>query len=338
MKNKIIFFSIDRLGDYLIRSNVINKISEYYNYKEIICSDKNFKLINKKKHFNKINLFNNEKKLFNKIKYFGIFFFSRYEAAIVFDGKSISNILLIFIRAKFKYTFIYKKKGLVNNFFFIIKKIFLKICDVKFTILNSRDLIELGNTEHYPTKYKELKRYYSNINNRVYHLNDEKILNYNNELRNYILIHLDEKFMDIKNIKDDLENSIELLSQKTKKRVIISSFNNNHDYYKDLKIPKIKFSNVDFKEILDTNIIIIENIPLSNFYYFIKNSYINISCHSGFMIHTSLLLNKNCIDIMNKKDEKWLNTWTTITKNYNKLYKSNTHEIFNLICNIINEK
>lgn len=34
MKNKIIFFSIDRLGDFLIRSNVINKISKNYKFKE----------------------------------------------------------------------------------------------------------------------------------------------------------------------------------------------------------------------------------------------------------------------------------------------------------------
>ena len=33
MNNKIIFLSIDRLGDYLIRSNVINKISKNYKLK-----------------------------------------------------------------------------------------------------------------------------------------------------------------------------------------------------------------------------------------------------------------------------------------------------------------
>ena len=48
MNKKILFFSIDRLGDFLIRSNVIKKISENYNKNEIICSEKNYKLISKK--------------------------------------------------------------------------------------------------------------------------------------------------------------------------------------------------------------------------------------------------------------------------------------------------
>ena len=45
MKKKILFFSIDRLGDYLIRSNVMHSISKYYKFSEIICSEKNYKLI-----------------------------------------------------------------------------------------------------------------------------------------------------------------------------------------------------------------------------------------------------------------------------------------------------
>ena len=41
---------------------------------------------------------------------------------------------------------------------------------------------------------------------------------------------------------------------------------------------------------------------------------------------------------MNKNDEKWLNTWTPTTKNYRKIYKSNTDKIFKKIYNIIYEK
>ena len=66
MKDKIIFFSIDRLGDYLIRSNVIKKISENYKNSEIVVSDINYKLVNSQKFFSKIILFN--KKINIKIK------------------------------------------------------------------------------------------------------------------------------------------------------------------------------------------------------------------------------------------------------------------------------
>ena len=54
MKKKILFFSIDRLGDYLIRSNVMHSISKYYKFSEIICSEKNYKLINKQIFFDKL--------------------------------------------------------------------------------------------------------------------------------------------------------------------------------------------------------------------------------------------------------------------------------------------
>ena len=66
MKNKVIFFSIDRLGYYLIRSNVIFNISKFYKFREIVSSDKNFKLINTQSFFDRILLFNTKKKI--KIK------------------------------------------------------------------------------------------------------------------------------------------------------------------------------------------------------------------------------------------------------------------------------
>ena len=338
MKNKIIFFSIDRLGDYLIRSNVIDKISNNYKFKEIVCSEKNYKLIKTQANFNIINLFNTNYNLINKFIYFFKFFLSKYDSVIVFDGKGISNLLLFFIKAKFKFTFIYKKKGSLNNIFFIIKKIILKKFKIKFSVLFSRDCINSKHKDHYPTKYKELKKYYKNIDDKTYYFNEKKISKHDNDLKNYILIHLDEKFVDIQNIEKDLTNSIKTLSKKTNKKLIITSFNNNHEYYKNLDIKKINFNALNNKKKLNDKIIIIENIPINDFYYFLKNSYINISCHSGFFIHTSLLLGKRSVDIMNKKDEKWLNTWTPATKNYKKIYKSNTVEIFKKIYNIINEK
>lgn len=337
MKNKIIFFSIDRLGDYLIRSSVINEISKKYKFKEIVCSEKNYKIIKTQGLFDKINLFNTNYNVYNKFIYLVSFFLSKYDSVIVFDGKSISNLLLFIIRAKFKYTFIYKKSGSLNKIFFIIKKIILSKFNIKFTVLYSRDYIELNNKDHYPTKYKELKKYYKNLNNKTYYFDEKNILKNNNNLKNYVLIHLDEKFTDIQNIKTDLTNSIKQLSKKTNKKIIMTSFNNDYQYYKNLKIKKINFTDLNNKKILNNKIIIIENIPISNFYYFLKNSYINISCHSGFFIHTSLLLDKTSVDIINKKDEKWLNAWTPTTKNYKKVYKSNTKKIFITIHKIIND-
>ena len=338
MKNKIIFFSIDRLGDYLIRSNVIDKISKNYKFKEIVCSEKNYKLIKTQANFNIINLFNTNNSFINKFIYFFKFFLAKYDSVIVFDGKGISNLLLFTIKAKFKFTFIYKKKGPLNNIFFIFKKIILRKFNIKFCVLYSKDYINSKYKDHYPTKYKVLKKYYKNIDNKTYYIDEKNILNHDNNLKNYILIHLDEKFTDIQDIEKDLTNSIKKLSKKTNKKIIITSFNNNHEYYKNLNIKKINFNALSNKMKLNDKIIVIENIPINDFYFFLKNSYINISCHSGFFIHTSLLLGKRSVDIMSKNDEKWLNTWTPTTKNYRKIYKSNTDEIFKKIYNIIYEK
>ena len=107
MNNKIIFLSIDRLGDYLIRSNVINKISKNYKNIEIITSDKNFKLANSQSFFNKVYLFDTKNKFYEKFRFIKNFLFTRYNSLIVFDGKNISNILLFLISADFKFTFIH---------------------------------------------------------------------------------------------------------------------------------------------------------------------------------------------------------------------------------------
>ena len=71
MDKNIIFFSVDRLGDYLIRSNVINQISKNYSHKEIVCSEMNHKLISKQLFFNKIFLFDKKKIIYlNLLKVF----------------------------------------------------------------------------------------------------------------------------------------------------------------------------------------------------------------------------------------------------------------------------
>lgn len=343
MKNKVIFFTIDRLGDYLIRSNVIYNISNNFKITEIITSEKNYKLIKTQNFFNKVIKFDTQKKFFNKIKFIFEFFFKKYDAAISFDGKNISSILLILLRANFKHIFIYKKKGFFNKKKLLFYIFILNSLNISFTVLKSRNLIELGNSEHYPSKYKILKKYFRNINDKTYFIQNLKcddFLNYNND---YILIHLDEKICDIINVEKDMSKFLNVLSKQINRKIIITSFNNNFDYYKKIEIEKIKFDNINNFNLSDKKMFILEDLPLSNFYNLIKNSYINISCHAGFMVHASMLNNKKTIDIINESEKKWLNTWITKTDSYKTVYKSNLKkkftllEIFEKIKIIINE-
>ena len=48
----------------------------------------------------------------------------------------------------------------------------------------------------------------------------------------------------------------------------------------------------------------------------------NISCHSGYFVHMSLALRKNTIDIINERDEIWLQSWLLKPQNYKIIYKS----------------
>lgn len=323
MKDKILFFSIDRLGDYLIRSNVINCISKHYKKTDIICSNINYKLVNRQNFFNKVYLFDKSNKTINKIKFVYNFFFKKYDALISFDGKNISSILLLLIKADFKYIFIYKKKGSINNLKLSLYCFFLNFLNIKYEILNSRNIIEQNHLDHYPSKFKLLKKYFNNINNKTYYLENFKLDNEINFKEKFILIHLDEKFNDIKYIDSYLNKSLVNLSQKIKKKIILTSYRNKEKYYQNLEIRKIPFTNLDNIDHYKDKIFILENVPLVEFNYLISKSDYNISCHGGFFVHSSLLNEKKTIDIINDTEIKWVSAWITKSNDYKLLSKSN---------------
>lgn len=336
MNKTIIFFSIDRLGDYLIRSQTIKDISENYTSNEIICSEKNYKLISKQKFFNNVVLFENRNKIFNKIKFLYKYFLKKYDTVISLDGKNISYFLLILIRSKNKFTVIYRKKGLINYFNFIFIKFFFNLYNIKFDILNSRNIIEKGNYDNYPLKYKFLKKFYKNMNDNIYYLEKSEKNIFSEFDNKFIVIHLDEKFIDIENIDYDFTNSLINFQNKINKKVFLTSFNNNHEYYKNLNIIKKDFKKINTDLLNQNNILIIENIPITDFQTMLFHSNSNISCHSGYFVHTSLALKKNTIDIINEKDEVWLQSWILKPENYKIIYKSRNN-FSNNINTILNE-
>lgn len=331
MNNKVIFFSIDRLGDYLIRSNVIRSISKHYNSSDIICSNINYKLISRQSFFDNIYLFNKSKKNSDKIKFIFNFFYKKYDAAISFDGKNISNILLFLIRANFKYVFIYKKYGFINTLKTKLYCLCLKLFGIKFEILNNRKLIEHSSLDHYPTKYKSLKKYYDNISNDTYYIENFE-LDYDVNIRDdFILVHLDEKFNDIIDINENFTKSLNSLSQILTKKIILTSYKNKNKYYKNLQIKKIPYSKLEEINNYKEKIYILEDIPLLEFYYLIRKSSLNFSCHAGFFVHASLYNKKKTIDLIGLTEEKWLNSWVTKDDNYKIMYKSNSNKKFNIL-------
>jgi ADP-heptose:LPS heptosyltransferase len=331
MTSKVLFFSIDRLGDYLIRSNVIKEISKHYTSTEIVTSDINFKLINSQTFFDKIVKFDKNKN--SKFEFLKKYFLKEYDAVISFDGKRISKLLLFFIKSKFKYIFIHEKKGFLNKIFFFINILLFKIFKIQYSILINRELIETGKNDNYPNKYKRLNKLFNNNSQDTYYIEQNNIvLKIKND---FILIHLDEKFDDILNRESNLNEIFINFSKKSDKKIILTSYNNNSRYYKNFLIKKVNFSNLhEYNN--DDKIIIIENIPLNYFFEFIKKSFISISCHAGMIVHPAIYYKKKCIDIIHYHEINWVNCWTEESKYYKRIYKSVDKKNFR-IKDILNE-
>ena len=334
MKSKNLFFSVDRLGDYLIRSNVIKKVSEYYDYNEIICSNINFKLIKNQNLFNKISIFDNNFSFFQKLRYVYYYSFKQYDSVIVFDGKNISNLLLLLIKAKFKFTFIYKKKKIINKIKFYFLTFIYKLFNIKYVVLNNRDVIESGNLDNYPQKYMMLGKYFNNIENKTYYFKRNNTSFFSKIKNTYIVIHLDEKFNDIIDINSNFNQALKSFSKNIDRKLIITSYKNNHYYYQKLDLLKKDLTSFKFSDLDDQKIVVIENLSINYFQDLLENSHCNISCHSGYFVHTSLGLNKQTIDIMNQKDMPWLQTWINQKNKYKIIFKSN-HKYMISIGNIL---
>jgi len=331
MKNNILFFSIDRLGDYLIWSNVIYNIAKNYKNSEIICSNINYKLIKKQRFFKSVHLFDTSKKIKEKIRFTWNFFFKRYDSVISFDGKNISNILLFLIRADFKFVFIHKKYGYTNNLKTKLYCLLLNLFNIKFETLNNRKLIENFSSDHYPTKYRSLKKYYNNINDNTYYIENFELDYEVNIKEEFIMIHLDEKFNDIIDIDNNFTESLNTLSLISNKKIILTSYKNKENYYKNLKVKKILLRKLDDINLDKEKIFILEDLPLTEFNYLIKKSDLNFSCHAGFFVHASLYNKKKTIDLISSTEEKWLNSWITKDANYKIMYKSNLNKRFSIL-------
>ena len=129
----------------------------------------------------------------------------------------------------------------------------------------------------------------------------------------FILIHLDEKWNDIKLIEKDFFSELLIFQKKMRRKIVISSNKNNFIYYKLLK--KNLKNNKDF--------IFLENLNLNIFERIISFSSLSISCHSGFLVQIAGFNKTSLIDIINKKDFMWYSCWKPLNTNHKFIFKSN---------------
>jgi len=325
---KILAFRIDRLGDYIICSNLLYELKKKFGHLTIVCSENNYKLIKNQKFIDEVIIFDKKYSLIKKIKIFLKIISQKYYLILCWDGKKFSFLTSIFARSKFKLGIYYvkiKKILGINISLHKPNKFFNKLIFDKSLRFTSRS--SLINTEHLGSIYFNLvKNFLPHLqNNNKYYLDISKssedeflFLKNKYEFSNYLLIHLDEKWLDILNIENDLYNSIKYLSDKLKYKVIITAFKNSNTYYNNLK----KSLNNNF----DKNIIIFEDLKIDLFERLINYSNITISCHSGFVVQSAGFNNVFIIDIINENEALWVSCWKPLIDNYLQIFKNNDNK------------
>jgi len=349
--DKIIIFKTDRLGDLLNFSPCLKIIKD--NKKDyhttLICSDYNFQIAKNYPYIDEFLIFDKKNFFKNIIKYFRKLFLTKYKYLFQFDGKGSSYIISYFINSKIKSTicFIKHKKIFgINYLSFRPAKYLLNIFYKNFIYTdesyskNKKDKTPI----HYQTNYFKileklnfkitdkrnlffLDKFYEQHYNMFY----KKFIN-----SNFCLFHFDEKWDRLK--ISDYKNSLKIIEHRSKKsKVIITTGIKNFTFLKDLKN---KFSTFYFlkNELVSNdksnknNVILLEKIPLNILAYFIKNSEINFSFHSGPVVHISPTFDRQIIDLIPQSKNEELDRWIPTISKYRRINFEDLND--NLIENI----
>lgn len=336
--DKIIIFKSDRVGDLINFSPCLKIIKN--NIKDshvtLICSDYNIKVAKNYPYVDEFIIFNKKRLFRNIFKNFGKLFFTKYRYLFQFDGKSSSYIISYFIRSKIKSTICFIKHKRIFGINYLTSrpaKFLLKVFYSNF-IYCDEEYSSRKNPKtqvHYQTNYFNiLERLDFKITDRrnLFFLDKSYKQLYNDFYQkfinsNFCLFHFDGKWNKLKIF--DYQNSLKIINKLSKKyKVIITAGIEDFIFLKDLKD---KFFTLDFvknefvikNEISKNNIILLENLPLNLWAYFIKNSKINLSFHSGALVHISSTFDKQLIDLIPKSKNDELDRWIPIISKYRRI-------------------
>ena len=349
----IIFFNTIALGDYLVHSRLIKNIQKKYNCNiTAVCSPYNSKIISKHKHINEIILYDKNWSFKKKLASLSKIVKKKYYLSVVFDCQKFSMFANFFLNSKFKRGIVtskYKKFFNKKIYFYYPSKLFSHFLYDKYVVHPKRKYLE--KSYYLPKTWINLLRDLRTKTNEknIYYFNPEKIeentKNYllkKFNINNFILIHIDHKWNDLKDINYQLLPNLVLLQKKTKKNLIITSYKNNYSFFLNLKkkINSINPRSFKIKKKNNLKIFHIENPNIFLQERLISSSNLNISCHSGIVVHGSGSNNKKIIDILNYDEIKYQKCWAPI-QNYYVIKKSVSYtkysidKIFNEIIKII---
>ncbi len=325
MKN-FIFFRTDRLGDFIIITNIIKAIKVKYPKSKItvVASQYNYHFVKKFKIVDRVILFNKDYNLIKKIDIFKKINDRNYDVSFSIDGKSFSNLCTFFLNSKLKLGLIYKSSILgipfykPNLLFKIIFNYFETFTSKKYLLQIEHlptKLINLANKLSFKIKKKDKYYFVPSIKNSDFKKKFGKYIK-----NKFILIHLDEKWNDIKDIEAELFKNIIRFQKLTKMNLIITSKNNQNIYFKKFR---------DFLDRKDlSKITLLNNLNLNAMERFINYSAFSISCHSGFLVQIAGCNRTKIIDIVNKEDYLWYSCWKPLNTKHKFVFKSNYEQKF----------
>ncbi len=322
MKN-ILIFRTDRLGDFIIHSRPIYELKKKFKDSKIIivCSKLNSKILDRVDYIDEKIIYDQNFPIFKKISILIKLIKIKYYAIFILDGKKFSLFCNIFLKSSYKFGFAYKyQKSIFNKLLIYFKpnKLYRNIFFDKISYFTSRKYLK--KTDSLCQKYLDLFNFFNlklTINDNYIFQTNDKSQNKFNKLREdynideYLLIHFDEKWLDITSKYDDLALNIIKLQEKFKKKIILTGYKNNFEYYNYLKnsFTSIDMSNEKTSLKNNSNILILDNLDIYTFERLIKNSILNISCHSGFIVQVCGANNGKILDIIHEKDLKWYKCW-----------------------------
>ena len=197
--NKFIFFRTDRIGDFLLSAVLIKSIkrNDPSSHITVVASKKNFYFIKGVNFVDNVIIYPDN--IFDRLKFFFNFINKKYYFSCVLDGKKRSIYANMLINAKIKIICSYKLFFKII-FFPFFKKIFVD-SDSQTKLDEMKSILKILN---YNFEDQDLNI----LSERKY--NQDILYNFLNKRDNFILFHLDEKWIYdqyLKSYKDIEPNS-----------------------------------------------------------------------------------------------------------------------------------
>ncbi len=329
---KYIIFRYDRIGDFLISSILLNNIKNQDNNIKftLVCSEKNYSYAKNSFLVDDILLIPNN--FFKRIKFYFQIFRSKFNKAIVLDGKKKSILSALLIKCDQKILLTNK------NFYQIIFSPFFN--KIFYSKKNTNKIDELISISKYlQFKFNTSSCKYKNIKSNQ----DQSTLEIIKKTQNFNIFHFDEKWIfdhyiktyaNIEPTESELIKFIQKLSSNKKKDLIITTGISENKLIFFLKSKFNKIGNNIFEYKCEHNsIFLIENLDIFNLEYLISKSESVITCH-GATSHLANMYDKNLIDIIDNSEVELFKNWTHHFTNYTSLNR----EFFSILSENIIKK